>query len=36
MREWILMLAPVAALLDFVFHPGHLQTIGAWFGRLIQ
>lgn len=36
MREWMLMLTPVMAFLDLMLHPGHLQIISNWVGRLIQ
>ena len=36
MREWMLVLSPVAAVLDFITHPIHLQIVGEWFGLLIH
>jgi hypothetical protein len=32
----MLMFAPVAAVLDFVVYPSHLQIISGWLGRLIH
>ena len=34
MREWIMMLTPVAAIMYFVVYPDQLAVVGDWFARL--
>ena len=36
MREWIMMLTPVAAIMYFVVYPDQLAAVGDWFARLIH
>jgi hypothetical protein len=36
MREWIMMLSPVAPVAYFVVYPEQLGMISEWFARLIH
>jgi len=36
MREWIMMLSPVVAVMYFVVYPEQLGVISEWFARLIH
>jgi len=36
MRDWLLILVPVAVIFYFVFYPNEFWKFMAWFARLLQ
>jgi hypothetical protein len=36
MQDWLLILAPVAAITYFLAHPSEFIAFMGWFGRLIH
>jgi len=36
MREWLLVLAPVALVTYFLIYPNEFRAFMGWFGRLLQ
>ncbi len=36
MRDWLLVLAPIAAIVYFVAHPSEFTAFMNWFARLLQ
>lgn len=36
MRDWLLPIAPIAALLYFAIYPQHLYALFLWAGRYIH
>jgi hypothetical protein len=36
MRDWLLMLAPIAAIVYFLTHPSEFTALMNWFARLLQ
>ena len=36
MRDWLLVLAPIATVTYFVAHPDEFRAFMAWFGGLIH
>ena len=36
MRDWILILAPIAAIVYFLIYPSEFTALMNWFARLLQ
>jgi hypothetical protein len=36
MRDWLLILAPIAAIVYFVAHPEEFTAFMNWFARLLH
>jgi hypothetical protein len=36
MRDWLIILAPIAAIFYFVAHPGTFTAFMNWFAGLLQ
>jgi hypothetical protein len=36
MRDWLLVIAPIGAIVYFVMHPDQFKAFIDWFARLIQ